>query len=102
CLSATFQEDACNEDASRFIDIAEAFSVLGNNETRQQYDAKRKLMAFGLFGDGFKMHYPAPHSDLSEEVLNAYNDEMRRCAITLIPPRMGNFIFSFLSTFHYA
>ncbi|KAF8571275.1 hypothetical protein P879_04683 [Paragonimus westermani] len=80
-LSKKYHPDAAGEDPSarmKFVEIAEAFSVLGKLESRQEYDAKRKLLELGLFGDGFRMTYPKPSPDLSDVALEAYNEEMRR------------------------
>ncbi|KAF7261775.1 hypothetical protein EG68_01355 [Paragonimus skrjabini miyazakii] len=80
-LSKKYHPDAAGEDPSarvKFVEIAEAFSVLGKLESRQEYDAKRKLLELGLFGDGFRMTYPRPSPDLSDIALKAYNEEMRR------------------------
>ncbi|CAL8090052.1 unnamed protein product [Calicophoron daubneyi] len=79
-LSKKYHPDAAKGDASKikFIEISEAFSVLGKIETRQEYDANRKLAALGLLGDGFRMEYPRPSSEFDPVVLRAYDMEMRR------------------------
>ncbi|KAA0200846.1 Chaperone protein DnaJ [Fasciolopsis buskii] len=80
-LSKKYHPDISGDDPqsrTKFVELTEAFSVLSKPESRQEYDAKRKLFALGLFGDGFRMEYPKPNSDLSPTALEAYQEEMRR------------------------
>ncbi|GAA56507.1 chaperone protein DnaJ 1 [Clonorchis sinensis] len=80
-LSKKYHPDTAEPNSnskSRFVDLTEAYSVLGKVESRQEYDAYRKLLDLGLVGDGFRMHYPKPSGELDAAALEAYQDEMRR------------------------
>ncbi|KER23639.1 hypothetical protein T265_08534 [Opisthorchis viverrini] len=80
-LSKKYHPDTAapnSNSKSRFVDLTEAYSVLGKIESRQEYDAYRKLLDLGLVGDGFRMYYPKPSGELDAAALEAYQDEMRR------------------------
>ncbi|TGZ66215.1 hypothetical protein CRM22_005441 [Opisthorchis felineus] len=80
-LSKKYHPDTAapnSNSKSRFVDLTEAYSVLGKIESRREYDACRKLLDLGLVGDGFRMYYPKPDGELDAVALEAYQDEMRR------------------------
>ncbi|THD18560.1 Dnaj subfamily c [Fasciola hepatica] len=80
-LSKKYHPDVAGDDVqykTKFVELTEAFSVLSKPESRQEYDANRKLLALGLLGDGFRMEYPKPSADLGPVALEAYQEEMRR------------------------
>jgi molecular chaperone DnaJ len=54
-LAKQYHPDANKDDpksAERFKEISEAYTVLGDEEKRKQYDEMRRLGAFGGFGTG--------------------------------------------------
>nr|CAH8873420.1 unnamed protein product [Trichobilharzia regenti] len=79
-LSKKYHPDRCNDEGSkmRFAEISEAYSILGKVESRREFDTVRKINAFGVSSDAFRMQYPKPPSDLDKVGLEAYENEMRR------------------------
>ncbi|CAH8637188.1 unnamed protein product [Schistosoma intercalatum] len=79
-LSKKYHPDKCLDDKAKihFAEVSEAYSVLGRSESRQEYDLNRKVNAFGISADAFRMHYPHPPPDLDKVGFEAYGDEMRR------------------------
>uniref|UniRef100_A0A3Q0KQW6 Putative chaperone protein DNAj n=2 Tax=Schistosoma mansoni TaxID=6183 RepID=A0A3Q0KQW6_SCHMA len=79
-LSKKYHPDKCLDDKAKkhFAEVSEAYSVLGRSESRREYDLNRKVNAFGISADAFRMHYPHPPPDLDKVGLEAYENEMRR------------------------
>ncbi|CAH8574555.1 unnamed protein product [Schistosoma turkestanicum] len=79
-LSKKYHPDRCLDDKAKilFAEVSEAYSVLGRSDSRREYDINRKINAFGISADAFRMHYPRPPPDLDKASLEAYEHEMRR------------------------
>ncbi|KAM7543174.1 hypothetical protein Aperf_G00000005968 [Anoplocephala perfoliata] len=79
-LSKQYHPDVAGDDAdsrSKFVEITEAFSVLGKESSRKEYDFQRKINAFSEIEMGYRMDYPKPDV-LDPKLVAAYEDEMRR------------------------
>lgn len=72
------------ESRGKFIEINEAFSVLGNGSKRKEYDLQRRINALSVFESGYKMEYPQ-FDGVDSALKEAYEQEMRRCAFILSP-----------------
>ncbi|KAL7059261.1 hypothetical protein AAHC03_013770 [Spirometra sp. Aus1] len=80
-LSKKYHPDVAGSDPqshTKFIEISEAFSVLGKEQSRREYDLQRRLNAFSANADGYKMTYPKVDLSIDPQVLKSYDMEMHR------------------------
>ncbi|KAL5967522.1 Protein tumorou imaginal disc mitochondrial [Taenia solium] len=79
-LSKKYHPDVAGDNSdlrSKFVEITEAFAVLGKESSRREYDFQRKINPFSGIESGYKMEYPKPEY-LDPKLISAYEEEMRR------------------------
>ncbi|VDM30389.1 unnamed protein product [Hydatigera taeniaeformis] len=79
-LSKKYHPDVAGDNPdlrSRFVEINEAFAVLGKESTRKEYDFQCKINPFSGIESGYKMEYPKPEC-LDPKLVSVYEEEMRR------------------------
>ncbi|VUZ41166.1 unnamed protein product [Hymenolepis diminuta] len=79
-LSKQYHPDVADNDpdsCSKFVEITEAFSILGKESNRKEYDFQRRINAFNEIEMGYKIDYPKPDA-LDPKLVAAYEEEMRR------------------------
>ncbi|VDN97298.1 unnamed protein product [Rodentolepis nana] len=79
-LSKQYHPDVAGNDVdsrSKFVEITEAFSILGKETNRKEYDFQRRINALSGIEMGYKIDYPKPDA-LDPKLVAAYDEEMRR------------------------
>nr|CDS23000.1 dnaj subfamily c [Echinococcus granulosus] len=79
-LSKKYHPDVAGDNPdlrSKFVEINEAFAILGKEHSRREYDFQRKINPFSDIESGYKMEYPKPEY-LDPKLILAYEEEMRR------------------------
>nr|CDS27758.1 dnaj subfamily c [Hymenolepis microstoma] len=79
-LSKQYHPDVAGNDVdsrSKFVEITEAFSILGKESNRKEYDFQRRINAFSGIEMGYQIDYPKPDA-LDPKLVAAYEEEMRR------------------------